>query len=130
MVSISASSDLTTAGDLFNLTCSAVILNNLISNPILIWSGPGVNQINVQSSSEALNLTLSFSPLHTSHGGVYICRVRLLIPEAGVDVSETQTTIINVQSKQFVASKVHIISRVLEFYVLKHFRCLRMFFLC
>lgn len=43
-------------------------------------------------------LSLSFSSLLTGYGGVYTCTARLSIPEAGVDISGTNTTIVVVQS--------------------------------
>ena len=102
-VNIVASSDLTYVGESFNLVCSAMVVpNGLISDPELTWSGPGVDQNSVQLSREALNLSLSFYPLFTSHGGVYVCTARLVIPEAGVDVMVTQEITVYAQSKQII----------------------------
>ena len=100
-VTVVASSNLTYVGESFNLVCSALVVpNGLISDLILMWSGPGVDQNSAQLSREASDLSLSFSPLYTSHGGVYVCTARLTIPEAGVDVMATQEITVYTQSKQ------------------------------
>ena len=100
IIDIVASSDLTLVGEPLNIVCSAMIVpDDLISDPTLTWSGPGVDQNGAQLSREALNLSLSFSPLYTSHGGVYVCTARLAIPEAGVDVMATQEITVYAQSK-------------------------------
>ena len=99
-VSIATSSDSAIAGDPFVLTCLVTNLpNNLISDPVLSWSGAGVDQSSVQLLSEGLNLSLSFSPLQTSQGGVYTCTTTLSIPEAGISITETSMTTITVLSK-------------------------------
>ena len=99
-VNIVASSDLTYVGESLNLVCSAMVVpSDLISDPILTWSGSGVDQSSTQLSREALSLSLSFSSLYTSQGGVYVCTARLAIPEAGVDVMATQEITVNTQSK-------------------------------
>lgn len=89
-VSIATSSDSAIAGDPFVLTCSVTNLpDDLIASPMLGWSGPGVDQSNVQVLSEGSNLSLSFSPLQTSQGGVYTCNTTLISPEAGINITET-----------------------------------------
>ena len=98
VVIVPTSSDSAVAGESLKLTCSATVVpDNLIIDPILTWSRPGVDQIGVEESIEtASNLSLTFSPLYTSHGGVYVCSARLTNPEAGVDVTGIPC---NVQSK-------------------------------
>ena len=99
-INIETSRDSVAAGDSLNLTCSAMIIpNNLITDPILTWSGPGVYQNSIQLHSGVSTLSISFSPLRTSHGGVYVCDVSLSIPEAEVNVSATKLIAINVQSE-------------------------------
>ena len=83
------------AGQTLTLTCSASLQQDVNGSPTLMWTRDGVEQPGEASSD---SLSLSFSPLLTSHGGVYTCTARLTIPEAGVDVSETNTTIVTVQS--------------------------------
>lgn len=100
-VSITATSNFPTAGEFLNVTCLGTITpRNLITGPNLTWIGPGVDQNTVQMyDGNSDKLTLLFSPLYTSDGGVYICNITLSIPEAGVYVSEAETTSITVQSK-------------------------------
>ena len=100
IINVVASSDLSYVGESFNLVCSAMIVpNDLITDPVLTWSGPGVYQNGAQLSTDVLNLSLSFSPLYTSHGGVYVCTARLSIPDTGVDVVATQEITVYAQSK-------------------------------
>ena len=100
-VNIAISSDLTYVGESLNLLCSAMVVpSGLINDPMLTWSGPpGVDRSSAQLSREALNLSLSFSPLYTSQGGVYVCTARIAIPEAGVDVMATQEITVYAQSR-------------------------------
>ncbi len=95
-----APSDPVFVGESLNLVCSALAVpNDLINDPVLTWSGPGVDQTTAQLSREDLNLSLSFSPLYTSQAGIYVCAARLAIPEAGVDVMATQEITVYAQSK-------------------------------
>ena len=89
-----------TGGLAHNLTCSSTVIPGLISGPILVLEGPGVNQPGVELTGEMIYgpLSLYFSSLLTGYGGVYTCTARLSIPEAGVDISETNTTTVVVQS--------------------------------
>ena len=88
------------AGYIFELTCSVVAIpDNLIADPVLMWSGPRVNTSGVHITREALNISLLFSPLYTSQRGVYYCTASLDVPEADVHIKSTQMIPINVQSK-------------------------------
>ena len=84
------------AGEQLILTCSATVQEGTMGSPILTWSRDGV-ELSAEASSNSL--LLRFSPLLTSHGGVYMCTARLAIPEAGVDVTGTNTTAVRVQSE-------------------------------
>ena len=58
-----------TAGNNFTLTCAAEnLLDNLVDMPELQWVGTGI------SSSSMNKLDLSFNPLRTSDGGVFVCQ--------------------------------------------------------
>ena len=81
------------AGQPFTLTCSAST-QGVSAMPTLMWIRDG-DILPIESGSGPLDL--SFSPLHTSDGGPYTCTAILNIPEAGVDVSGTNTTNIFVQ---------------------------------
>ena len=64
---------------------------------------------NMVSGSES-TLTLTFSPLHTSHGDVYTCQAEFNIPEASLPVLTNFTsTTITVQSECF---KVHVLDNL------------------
>ena len=89
-----------TGGLAHNLICLATVVPGLVSNHTLTWEGPGINQPGVELIGEVLSgpLSLSFSSLLTGYGGVYTCTARFSIPEAGVDISGTNTTVVVVQS--------------------------------
>ena len=92
----------TLAGEQLSLTCTATVIEFLITTPTLTWRLPGNNvdtSVGVTSRFEAKsNITINFNPLHTSHGGVYVC-------EATVDItgiptqSQTASDTVRVQSK-------------------------------
>ena len=83
------------AGESLTLTCSTSIQEGINGSSTLTWTRDSIEQPGEDRSGF---LSLSLIPLHTSHGGVYICTARLTIPEAGVDVSESNMTTITVQS--------------------------------
>ena len=73
-VRIEASTDQPTAGDNFTLTCTVTSDRP----PSLSWTGSGVGSKGVVVHSQTVNgftstLVIEFSPLRTSHGGVYTC---------------------------------------------------------
>ena len=94
-----------TAGDPLSLTCTVSVVENLIQPPSVTWTGPGVEQTDVEEigpmvSGAVTTLTLSFNPLRTSHGGQYTCRAVLDIPTAGVSQLANYSVLnIVVQSK-------------------------------
>ena len=59
-----------------------------------------MDQTGVEVSGESTSgpLSLSFTSLLTTYGGVYTCTARLSIPNAGVDVSGVNLTTVIVQS--------------------------------
>ena len=83
------------AGLSLTLTCSTSIQEGINGSSTLTWIRDSIEQPGEDRSGF---LSLSLIPLHTSHGGVYICIARLTIPEAGVDVTESNMTTITVQS--------------------------------
>ena len=82
------------AGGPLNLSCLVTIPHELVSSPILTWSGPGIDQNDTSESLDSLTLDV----VHTRHAGVYTCTATLIIPEAGVNLTETGMTIVTVQS--------------------------------
>ena len=74
-----------TAGQSFNLTCTAV-LDGITGPPIIKWLGPNNSVLNsssvtvenmVMMNDSTYGVTLVFSSLHTSHGGQYTCQAVL-----------------------------------------------------
>ncbi len=51
------------------------------------------------SRSSPSTLTLSFTPLHTSHGGSYVCRSTIVDTEAGILLINNDTLSLIVESK-------------------------------
>ena len=91
-----------TGGLTHSLICSSTVIPDLSFGHTLSWQGPGVNKAGVKLTftrgvSSGL-LSLSFSSLLTSYGGVYTCTSRLYIRRTGVDVSGTNMTTVVVQS--------------------------------
>ena len=82
------------AGRTCRLSCSASIQDGISGTPTLTWTREIDGFPNEAISESSL---LSFSSLHTSHAGNYTCTARLIIPEAGVDVSGANTTTISIQ---------------------------------
>ena len=67
------------AGEQLVLTCTVRVVEHLISVPSVEWSGgsvgrgDGVLEGNTTRDGMTSKKTLMFSPLHTSHGALYIC---------------------------------------------------------
>ena len=100
VLNIQSSNNSSIAGDTFKLTCSVMVVpDNLIADLVFMWSGPGVDTSSVQLTRETSNVSLVFSPLRTSHGGVYYCTASLDIPEVDVHKNSMEMMTINVQSK-------------------------------
>lgn len=94
-MSIVPSSDSVMAGDPLSLTCSATVQEGISGTPTFSWSrDDGALPDDVDDASPLL----SFPSLRTSHGGGYTCTARLSIPEAGVNVFDTNSVNVSVQS--------------------------------
>ena len=71
-----------------NLTCTVTkTISGLSNMPSAIWTGPVVSGEGIAAKETFRNATtavtiLSFSELHTSHAGLYICEGRLSSPAA------------------------------------------------
>ena len=65
------------------LTCTVRVIDHLISVPSVEWSGgsvgrrDGVIEGNTTHNGVITVKTLTFSPLHTSHGALYTCTARI-----------------------------------------------------
>ena len=65
------------------LTCTVRVVEHLISVPSVEWSGGSVGRGNgVESNTNhngvISNKTLTFNPLHTSHGALYTCMTDII----------------------------------------------------
>ena len=78
------------AGEMYTVTCA--FEPTPVDPATLMWSGPGVDGSNV-SQSEG---TLTFNPLHTSYGGVYMCQTLI---GSSVSSDHEVNWILNVSSK-------------------------------
>ena len=97
-VMISANT-LPVAGELYTLICNATVDEFLQANLILTWILPeSANDTFIGLRSGNESSILSFNPLHTSHGGVYMCETTITISG---NVLQTQTTdeFVTVRSK-------------------------------
>ena len=98
-VQITQSSASPVAGEPLTLNCSATIQEGIMGSPTLAWSRDGAEQ-----ATGAGSLSLPFTSLATSDGGIYVCAARLTIPLAGVDVTSSNTTTVAVQSMFILSS--------------------------
>ena len=75
-----------TAGDDFNLMCIVTVVEYLIVEPTVQWSGGSVGSgngvmVGDTTHSGVMSMkTLRFSPLCTSHTGAYNCQAIINIP--------------------------------------------------
>ena len=98
------------AGESFAVNCSVIPQEGIMydSNTLTVmWSRDGGSPLPDGKSSGPL---IFISPVLTSHGGLYTCTARLYISEAGVNVTETNTTVINIQSMKNILPRVYVVS--------------------
>lgn len=81
------------AGESLIMTCLALPQEGIGGNVTVTWTGNGTSLLSEENSGSIIFL----SPVKTSHAGEYTCTVRHNIPDAGVDVTETNTTSISIQ---------------------------------
>ncbi len=102
-----SSSGSTTAGEMYAVTCDVSLNQNLRQAPVIQWMGQSGLVINnssledmlLSSSSPFTSLTLSFTPLHTSHGGSYVCRAIVMDTDANLQISSNNTSIIIIEGR-------------------------------
>ncbi len=102
-----SSSGSTTAGEMYAVTCDVSLNQNLRQAPVIEWVGPSGLVLNdsslddmlLSSSSPSTSLTLSFNPLHTSHGGSYVCRASVMDTDANLRISSNNTSIIMIDGR-------------------------------
>ena len=92
----------TSAGEQLMLTCTANIEEYIQAIPTLTWRLPGNTDdtsTGLQSTAGTTStITLSFEPLHTSHGGVYVCETSVNISGIAPQFQTANITV-RVQSK-------------------------------
>ena len=98
------------AGLTLRVVCSLIPQEGIIySNDTLttLWTRDGMPL----PSGESLGPLIVISAVNTNHAGQYTCTTRLNIPEAGVDISGTNTTSISVRSMfdTFPSYKLHML---------------------
>ena len=110
-ISISTSAEAAPSLDQ-SLTIHCIVtktVDGLSARPVLQWqshngsdivSGGGVILDGPNSQSTLTTLTLTFSALHTSHAGRYICRGSLTSPALFSPLVKTEDYNISVQSEQ------------------------------
>ena len=93
------------AGAEFQLTCSVSVVEYLITQPTVQWSGgsvdsgDGVTESDTTVSGVTSMRTLTFSSLHTSHGAEYTCQADINIPAISLMRTVSESRAVMVQSK-------------------------------
>ena len=99
----------TTAGEVYSLSCTATVVENLVVVPTIQWEYSNgsaveggstftVSAVVITGNTTTHNLT--FSPLRTSHRGEYTCRAIINIPSISISgLNSSQSTDVVVQSK-------------------------------
>ena len=94
-----------TAGNDLMLTCTVKVKRFLIVEPTVQWSegsvgsGIGVMVGDTIHSGVMSMKTLTFSPLHTSHGSQYTCQADINIPSIDLRKTKCEGRSIVVESK-------------------------------
>ena len=99
----------TAAGEMYTLSCTATVVENLVVVPNIQWEYSNGSVVN-SGSSFALSAmitsgnttthNLTFSPLRTSHGGEYTCRAIINIPSISISgLNGSQFSGVVIQSK-------------------------------
>ena len=96
-----------TAGEEYQLICTVEVVEGLVVQPTVAWLDPTNQPASKQSIAEgtaqrdgvSTTLTLTFTPLRTSHMGQYTCQAIVNIQEVVIDVMGTQTFDVVVASK-------------------------------
>ena len=90
-------------GTNLTLTCTVILSHPLREEPNIKWNGLEGRMVAMGTISiskvDSQTKTLTFSPLHTSHSGVYGCAAKVDIEEAGVLISNTFSLNVTVQSQ-------------------------------
>ena len=97
-ISISATG-VPTAGEEYNLTCHVIVS---AGTPTIQWQYSNGNMVATGgditvTSGSITTLILTFNPLHTSHGGEYICRsvVQETVERTAIEIVTVQSESVN-----------------------------------
>ena len=99
----------TTAGEMYTLSCTATVVENLVVVPTIQWEysnrsavegGSTFTLSDMVTSGNTTTRNLTFSPLQTSHGGEYTCRAIINIPSISISgLNKSQSIGVVIQSK-------------------------------
>ena len=96
-----------TAGNTYTLVCRVSVVEGLVVDPNVVWLDS--NRMNVTGlnitvggpsiEGSVITNNLTFSPLHTSHGGEYTCRASISVSSISIEnLSNSSSTHITVKS--------------------------------
>ncbi len=107
MVTITVSGD-SMAGSSLSLLCTATPPIPLVIPPTVSWIQQDLaDTVTPVTFYPSASVTLTFNPLRTSRGGVYVCVAGYNIPAADLpDLSNNASTIVSVQSRSLSHSNV------------------------
>ena len=97
-----------TAGINHTLICTVTLEQDLRAPLLIQWTAPNGSIIenetleDVTVSRSSNNLSLTFDPLHTRHGGQYSCMASVNVPEANIFISGQASHNITVQYPHLV----------------------------
>ena len=94
-----------TADRWLQLTCTVTVVDHLVVDPSVWWTGgsvggsSGVTQSNTYVSGISSTRTLTFSPLRTSHGNEYTCTADINVWSIGLWKYNSSSKNVTVLSK-------------------------------
>ena len=92
------------AGESLQLTCTVSVVEYLVAQPTVQWSGGRVGSEDVTESVTATSGVMSersvtFSPLRTSHGAQYTCQAEVSISSINLVMTGSESRAVMVQSE-------------------------------
>ena len=123
-VTITSSGSSAIAGTTHSLTCDVTLAQVLRERPVIEWVWSNATWIEngtlegvlVFSSLPYATLTLTFVPLHTSHGGIYQCRARVMDSNATLFLSSDSSYSLTVQSELTYALQISFKTSLVNLY--------------
>jgi len=107
------------AGEILSLTCFATRVHNISGDVSIRWVGPdgiaissgGFVQLEPpQLSGNVRSLTIQFSPLYTSHGGVYTCESTFDSDSIMYTISTLEEVVVNGKCRLLTNDLVYLFS--------------------